>query len=364
MKILHTEASPGWGGQEIRIMEEALGMRKRGHELFFIVQKKGHLAKEARKNGFAVYEMDFKKSKALFILLFLLWFLKRKQIDVLNTHSSLDAWLGGIAAKIAGAPVIRTRHLSTPVRPGKKCYLLYNRLADRVVTTCAETAYLLQKMAKIPVSRITSIPTGVNPEKLHFCPKKAESFRTQLGIQPHDCLVGTLCVLRGWKGVLDLLEAAKLMEDFPDIKWVVIGSGPSEEYFLRERARLKLEKKVIFTGYLSPPYDALAAVDIFVLLSHAHEGVSQASLQAAFLQKPLITTPIGGLKEVCLEGITGFQVAPHQPQTVADAVKKLATNPILRQTFGEAAKKLVLEKFTFEETLCQMELLYTVAIDT
>src|SRR5580704_12337319 len=112
MKILHTESSRGWGGQEIRILREAEGMRMRGHEIILAVQTGGGLIAKARDAGFCVYELPFTKSSSLKTIFALVQLCRTHQIDLVNTHSSLDAWLGGIAARIAGRKVIRTRHLS------------------------------------------------------------------------------------------------------------------------------------------------------------------------------------------------------------------------------------------------------------
>jgi glycosyltransferase involved in cell wall biosynthesis len=99
-------------------------------------------------------------------------------------------------------------------------------------------------------------------------------------------------------------------------------------------------------------------LDVFALLSTANEGVSQAILQAAFLQKPLISTPTGGLREVCLDQKTGLLVSPFCPKEVADAVTKMQKNPTARETWGHAARALVLEKFTFKQTIDGMEQVY------
>ena len=101
MRILHVEASSGWGGQEIRILREAEGLRRRGHDIFFAVMKRGKLIEKARAAGFVVYELNFYKIAWLKTLAWLLWILKKHQIDAVNTHSSLDSWIGGIAARLA-----------------------------------------------------------------------------------------------------------------------------------------------------------------------------------------------------------------------------------------------------------------------
>lgn len=358
MNILHTEASPGWGGQELRILKEAEGMRERGHQVILAIQEKGGLVEPARKAGFLVYEIPFRKSKALKVLFQLCRLIRKHKIDIINTHSSLDAWMGGLAGKLMRCSVVRTRHLSTPIRKGLNSLLLYNWLADQVVTTCEEVCAPLRKQAKLPASRCLSIPTGIDPRTITINPSEVEAFRKSLGVEPQDCLVGTLCVLRGWKGVSDLLHAAKLLEKEEKIKWVIVGSGASEEHFKNEWKALGLEQKVYFTGHLAPPYTALAAMDIFVLLSWAHEGVSQASLQAAWLEKPLITTTTGGLKEVCIQGETGLQVPIHDPEAVAKTVQQLAADPAERMRLGKEAKKHVEAHFMFDKTLNQMEEVY------
>ncbi len=357
MKILHTEASPGWGGQELRILREAEGMRERGHEVILAIQQRGGLVDPARASGFKVYEIPFKKTKFIQVLYSLMRLIRKEGIEIINTHSSIDAWLAGLAGKISGCHVIRTRHLSTPIRKGFNSHLLYNWLADDVVTTCEEAAISIRSQARLPAERCRSIPTGVDP-KIVIDPEEVRKWRAHYGLKDSDCVVGTLCILRGWKGVSDLLQAAKLLEHIPQLKWVVVGDGVSAPVFHQEWKELRLEEKVIFTGHISPPFTALAAMDIFTLLSRANEGVSQASLQAAWLKKPLITTTIGGLPEVCIDGTTGFQVPTHNPKAVADAVLKLLNAPADRTRMGDAAHNLVVERFLLPHMLDQMEALY------
>lgn len=359
MKILHTEASPGWGGQELRILRESEGMRARGHQVILAIQEGGGLVQPARESGFLVYEIPFKKARTLQILFQLTRLIRKHGIEIVNTHSSIDAWIGGIAGKISGCRVIRTRHLSTPIRKGINSRLLYNWLADCVVTTCESIVEVIEKQAHLGANRCYSVPTGVDPEKITYNQDEVAAFRQQLGIMPDECVAGTLCILRGWKGISDLLHAAKLLEGIPKLKWLVVGAGASEAQFRREQKDLGLEEKVIFTGYLSPPFTALAAMDLFLLLSWAHEGVSQASLQAAWFEKPLVTTPVGGLTEICLHEETGLLVPKRDPRAVAEVVKRLAGDAALRARLGKRAKELIFERFTLAHTLDKMEEIYS-----
>lgn len=358
MRLLHTESSRGWGGQEIRILREAEGMRKRGHEVILAVNSEGGLIARARHAGFIVYELPFKRSSALKTVYALVQICKTHAIDLINTHSSLDAWLGGIAARIAKKKVIRTRHLSTAIRKGLNSRLLYKSLADFVVTTSSPIMQIIGEQAGLPSSCLQCIPTGIDPHLLKADLMKAAEFRASLGVGPSDILIGTACFVRSWKGINDLLQAAVLLKERKEIKWVIVGGGHVDDY-RSKIPELGLEGIVTFTGHLEAPYSAIRAMDIFALLSTAHEGVSQASLQAAYLERPLVTTTVGGLPEVCLDGETGFVVPPFSPDIIAKAVAKLADHPELRQQFGARGKQLVEEKFTLTHTLDAMEKVYS-----
>jgi len=356
-RLLHTESSSGWGGQEIRILKEARGMRKRGHEVIFAVQKGGGLVARAQKEGFFVYELNFRKPAWIKTLWQLCALIRRHRIEVINTHSSLDAWIGGIAARATGRKVIRTRHLSTPIRRGLNSFLLYKKLADFVVTTSSGVIAPLCVQSGRSSSTCKCIPTGVDPGVLHVDPQNVKTFRESLKISQDVCLIGTACFVRSWKGVRDLLKAAKLLQEEQKIKWVVVGGGYVKDY-QKEAASMGLEDTVFFTGHLEPPYEAIAAMDVFALCSTAHEGISQATLQAAYLERPLLTTDVGGLSEVCIEGKTGKIVPVFSPEKIAEAALWFLHHPLERKTLGQRGKKLVLEQFTEKMMLDQMEATY------
>ncbi len=342
----------------MRILREAEGMRSRGHEMVLAVVKGGALAERARAQGFTVYELPLKKQSLLPAVMQLVSIIKKHDIDVVNTHSSSDAWLGGIAARFAKKKVIRTRHLSTPIRKGINSYLLYKKLADFVVTTSSSIVPMIQEQARLCPSQLRCIPTGVDPSKLNVSEEEVQHFRNALGLKEGDLLVGTVCIVRSWKGIVDFLKAAELLKAEKQIKWVIVGGGHLQDY-LPKLDELGLHGTVTFTGHLDAPYTAIAALDVFALLSTANEGISQATLQASYLKRPLITTSVGGLPEVCLDGKTGIVVPPFSPEKIAEAVLRLAQNPDLRHSFGENAREHVLEKYTMEQTLDQMEEVYS-----
>jgi glycosyltransferase involved in cell wall biosynthesis len=353
LHILHTEASPGWGGQEMRILSEALGMAQKGHTIILAVQKGGKLVSRARKKGFIVYELDFKKIRFFSLLWEFRKIFMKEKIDIINTHSSIDSWIAGICGRLYKIPLVRTRHLSTKIRKGINSYLLYNKLADRVVTTCQEMVPIIEKQAKKPSSYLQSIPTGVDIDTILSKKVDDGSFRLSLNIDPADFLVGMVCFMRSWKGVDDFIDAAYLSKDLKGISWVLIGGGHEEKY--RKKAAAMHVQNLYFTGHLENVFSALSSLDVFCLLSTGCEGVSQASLQAALYEKPLITTSTGGLKEVCIDKKTGVQVPCFSPKKVKEAVLFMKNNPAKAKKMGLEGKKLVLKTFSYKKMLEDME---------
>ncbi len=324
LTVLHTEASTGWGGQEMRIFKESMAMRERGIRILLAADPRSQLLKRMREAGFTTYAIPFERRYALWTLLRLLFI----RADIVNTHSSWDSWIGGLAARLTGRKIVRTRHLSTSIRPGLNSRILYKWLADAVVTTCEEAAAMVRKQSG--QSDVVSIPTGVKPFTVtgHFpCP---------------GFVVGTCCVLRGWKGIWMIVEAARMA---PEITWLIVGDGPM-------RPQLARLPNIIYTGHLESPFAAMEAMHVFTLMSVANEGVSQAQLQAAWLKKPLLTTATGGLKEVTLNGKTGYIVS-NAEELVARA-RELMANPTLCKEMGEAAHALVRKQFTLEHTIERM----------
>lgn len=355
LNILHLEASPGWGGQEMRILKESQAMKKLGFNVIIGVEKNGGLVREAKDEGFLTYEIRFKKIFWVFSFFKLLYIMRRHKIDILNTHSSSDAWLGAMIAKLLKIPIIRTRHLSTSIKKGLNSKLLYGFLADFVVTTCQDAADKIIKQAKKDPKKCRSIPTGVNFEKIKVDSQESIKFKKDFNIISTDFLVGTVCFMRSWKGIDDFLKAAKILENEKNIKFLIIGGGHKDSYI--KMAKDMNLKNVIFTDHQENPYPAINALDVFTLLSTAHEGVSQAALQASFLQKPIIATKTGGLKEVCIDKKTGIQVPTFSSQNVADAIINLQKDDKLRKALAKNAKELSL-RFSEDIMINEMKKVY------
>lgn len=169
LRILHTEASKGWGGQEIRILTEARAFIARGHDVRLLANADSEILKAAPRYGVPAEAADLSR-KSLPAVLALRKALARLRPDVVNPHSSVDSWLVALA-RIGLKPrprVVRTRHLSAPVPRNPASRWVYNRGCDFIMTTGeaiveALTADGFVPPAISPRSRPGSTPTCSAP---------------------------------------------------------------------------------------------------------------------------------------------------------------------------------------------------------
>src|SRR6185295_186082 len=111
IRIVHTESSLGWGGQEIRILTEARALAARGHQLTLIAPAESMIFSHAGKFGIEAIPMDIARKGPRNLFALKSWF-SGNHPDVVNTHSSTDSWLAALSCK---APIVRTRHISAAV---------------------------------------------------------------------------------------------------------------------------------------------------------------------------------------------------------------------------------------------------------
>jgi hypothetical protein len=136
MRVLHTESSSGLGGQELRILDECVGLTARGHRVAVACSPGSQLAEEGPRRGVETIVIPIGKRRVE-AMKALVATLKAFQPDVINTHSSTDSWLSTMATRFVNPPVplVRTRHISSPVKGGRLSQWLYRQTAAIVTTS-------------------------------------------------------------------------------------------------------------------------------------------------------------------------------------------------------------------------------------
>lgn len=355
LRIVHTESSLGWGGQEMRILAEAQGLIRRGHDVKLLCAPQARIHAEAANWGVPVVALPIEKKRPRGLRALVAW-LRANRSDVVSTHSSTDSWLAALALRILGrqVPIVRTRHISAPVSRGPLSRWLYMRAAARVVTTGEALKRQLVERNGFSESRIESVPTGIDAGR--FRPGERKASRAGFGLPQDRVLVGIVATLRSWKGHAFLIEAMTRLP--PQVELVIVGDGPQREALEQQIAKLGLRGRVRMQGQQADVLPWLRALDIFALPSFANEGVPQALVQAMLVELPCVTTPVGGIPELAEHERTALLVAPRDPVALAAAIERLAGDEGLRRELGEAARKHCVEGYSYERMLDRMAAIY------
>ena len=348
MKIVHTESSLGWGGQELRILSESQGLARRGHELTLLCPPEARIYSEGPSWGLRTVALPIGRKRLAGLLALRRW-LRANECDVVSTHSSTDSWLAALA--VGGKlPIVRTRHISAPVPRNALTRWLYGR-ATRIVTAGEALRRDLIERAGVAPERIASVPTGADPDV--YRPGDQQAARARLELPPDALLIGIVATLRSWKGHRFLLQA------LPEGAFlVIVGDGPQREALEVQVKEAGLQSRVRFAGNQRDVVPWLQALDIFALPSYANEGVPQALLQAMLAGLPCVTTGVGSIGELATDGVTALVVPPKEVPALRAALRTLMDDAKLRARLGEAARRHCAEALSYERMLDRMEATY------
>jgi glycosyltransferase involved in cell wall biosynthesis len=342
LRILHTESSLGWGGQEIRVLTEARAVARAGHEVVLAAPREARIFAEAPRFGVPVAAVAISRKGARGFAA-MRGHLARGAFDVVNTHSSTDSWLAALAgATLGNAPaLVRTRHISTPLPRNRATRWLYERAA-RIVTTGEKLRAQVIAEAGVGPTRVVSIPTGIDLER--YRPGDRLASRAALGLPAEAKIAGIVATLRNWKGHSYLLKALAAMRR-PEVLLVVVGDGPQRSALEELAATLGIAGQVRFAGDQQEVTPWMNAFDVFCLPSYANEGVPQALMQAMACGLAVITTPVGSIEEIVEEGVTGILVPPQNEVRLRVEISKLLDDPARRHTLGAAARARAENRF-------------------
>jgi glycosyltransferase involved in cell wall biosynthesis len=363
LAIAHTESSLGWGGQEIRTLTEAAGFIGRGHRVTLYAAPGSRIAAEAPRFGVPVAVLPIGRKRPAGVRS-LVAALRRHPVDVVNAHSSTDAWLAALAcawlARTRGtAPVlVRTRHVSIPVPRDYATRWLYRTATARVVTTGAALREQLIRDNGLDAARVDSVPTGIDTAT--FAPLSRAAARRELGLPDAAPLAGIVATLRSWKGHRYLVDAMPRLRR-RDARLVIVGDGPQRGALEAQVAQLGLGERVLFAGQRTDVACWLAALDVFVLPSYANEGVPQALLQAMLVGVPCVTTDAGAIPEIARHGETACIVPREDAAALAAAIDGVLDDPAASAAIAERARAFVLPRFGIDTMLDRMETVFRTA---
>lgn len=353
IRVLHTEWSMGWGGQEIRIMAEMKAFRALGVEMEIACRQGARIEAEARRAGFVAHLLPFSGRLNWATIFGLRRIVRMGGFSLIHTHSSIDSWCGGLAGRLFGIPVVRSRHLSSEVRPGLNARILYDWLPDAVISSGRHIRDHLVEVCRCRREKHYSVPAGA--DHMRFVPEAdGATVRAEFGLDVDCPVVGIVAVLRSWKGHRILFEAcARILEDLPCLQVLVVGDGPLREHLPAWAEELGLKGHVIFAGHRDDVPACMKAMDVCVLPSLKNEATSQVMPQAMLVGTPVICSSAGGLTEVVEDGVTGRVVPPGDAPALAVALAECFTEREKTADMARCAREHALAHLTFAQQIEQ-----------
>jgi glycosyltransferase involved in cell wall biosynthesis len=353
LRIVHTESSLGWGGQEIRVLSESQGLIGRGHDVRLLCPPEARIHAEAPNWGVPAVALPIAWKRPVGVKVLYAW-LKQNRCDLVSTHSSTDAWLTAFALLAMGRPIpmVRTRHISAPVPRNAPTRWLYTRATARIVTTGEALKQELISKNGFPAQRIDSVPTGIDTKR--YRPGDKAAARAALKFPASRKVVGIVATLRSWKGHRYLIEALPAGAHL-----VIVGDGPMRDVLEKLVLERQLSQRVWFTGNQADVLPWLQAFDVFALPSYANEGVPQALAQAMAAGLACVTTDVGSIGELAKHEETALVVPKEDPAALRSALEKLLGDEPLRMRLGNAARRHAEANFSRERMLDAMERIYT-----
>jgi glycosyltransferase involved in cell wall biosynthesis len=281
--------------------------------------------------------------------------------QIIHTHTAKAGFLGRIASLVSLQPSIRvhTFHghlLSGYFGPFKRFLVI---AAEKILAVFTHQLLSVgnrvrQDLLSVGIGSLRKfglMPPGLEIGKIPGKRKSQEFYGLQT--QTLQCaFIGRVTRIKRPDRFLDVV--AEITKRNLNIEFFIAGDG---ELFETCRARVKHENlPVRILGWQSDIEKLLAAADMLVLTSD-NEGTPLSLIQAGMAGLPVVTTHVGSVSEVVLDGVTGI-ITTLKTQEIADALEKLANNKALREQLGRAAQEFTLANFGVQRLVHDHEELY------
>jgi phosphatidylinositol alpha-1,6-mannosyltransferase len=209
--------------------------------------------------------------------------------------------------------------------------------------------------------RMEVLPSGIDTARFHPAVSDAGvRERHSLGAAPVVCCVSRLVPRKGQDLLIRALPVVQ--RDIPDVRLLIVGSGPYERSLRALATRTGVADRVVFAGAVS--YDELPAYfragDVFAMPCRRRwfgfdvEALGAVFLQGAAVGRPVLAGDSGGAPEAVKPGETGFVVDPTRPEPVAAAIVRLLADPVRAATLGRAGAAWVHREWTWEHMAARL----------
>lgn len=285
---------------------------------------------------------------------------KNEKPDVVHTHASFSA---RIAARIAGVPVVYTRHSVFPNSPkvthgiGKFVNGFANNItADKIIAVAGAAMDNLTE-AGVSEKKIRVIKNGVKPIR-KFSDEEIAEVKKSYGIND-EFIFAMIARVEDIKGHDFFIDAAKnIIKDYDNVKFMICGTGGYLDHVKNRVESENLLDKVLVTGHIKDVTAVMNIIDVNANASFGTEATSLSLLEGMSIGKPIIASDYGGNPELVIPGVNGLMFESKNAAELEDRMRKLLSDKQLYNQLSEGAQKLYKEKYTADINARNIEEIY------
>ncbi len=307
------------------------------------------------------------KPRDLKALVALYRLLRRERPHIVHTHTAKAGFVGRLAARLAGVPVIvHTYHghvlhsYYSPAITGllRRMERVLGSLTTRIIAVSEQVKRDLVGYRVANPEKISVIPLGFALKPFLDSASHRGSFRREQRVSngaPLVGIVGRIFPIKNHRLFID--AAARIAADGKAARFVVVGDGALRRQMEELVNALGIADRVIFTGWRRDLPRIYADLDVLVVSSN-NEGTPVSAIEAMASGCPVVATRVGGLPDLIDDGETGYLVPRGDADSLAEAVMGLLRDRETARRMGESARARVAERFTIERLVADTERLY------
>ncbi len=379
IRVLRVIARLNMGGPALHVAYLSDGLAERGYETTLVAgtlaRGEGSMAYVAEDLGVRVVRLDALSREiaplrdALSVLR-LARLIRDQRPQILHTHTAKAGAVGRLAALLAGEArppiVVHTFHGHVlrgyfgPLR--SRAFLLLERLLARMTTRLIAVSPQVRddlvSLGVAPAEKFSVIRLGVELGERVRTEVAGGEARARLGIASERFVVGWVGRMTGVKRTDDVLESlARLRARGVDAVLLMVGDGPDRDHVEQRASMLGIVRHCFFLGYQEEVSGWYQAFDAMILPS-ANEGTPVVVIEALAAGCPVVATSVGGVPDVIRGGVDGFLVPAGDVEALAERLARLARDPELRATMGEAGRESVPARYAVERLVNDVDELY------
>ena len=345
LRILQLNSARKYVGEAAHTLNLTEALRQRGHTVFLGLRKNFETIERAVARG--LEPIGFHMPHRWWPLQdvpdihAIAQCVRREKIDVIHAHRGKDHWQAVFASRLYSldVPVVRTRHVVTPLRNHAANRWLARRTGAMVIVSKA-VEYDVRRSDLFSGKRLEFIPGGIDLSLYNPATNERRfAARRALGLPADAPVAMYVARFAAVKAHHVLLEAWRFVRaQLPQARLVLVGAG---KFFDDSRAlarSLEIDDCVLFLGKRQDVSSLLDAADAGVLASTGSEGFSRAVLEYMASALPTAATRIGAVPDLIDDGVHGKLAKPNDPQSLAGAlIAVLGASQEQRRIWGRAA---------------------------